>query len=155
MGQSTDALLFWGLCSDEEECHWRNIGRDPDEAGYYRPDEEDEDYFDWEPIYASKMGLDEPPDSYEDHKDEYRTYREKRESLIEEAGCSIRMHCHDEFSMPLVAVSDSLTCANRGYPKEIKSMEVGEDWEAKLKKFCEIMGIKWAEPKWWLASYWG
>lgn len=159
MGVSTDAILIWGLC-DNDENRWVNLGREYDDPDYVEAtddddDEDTDDEEDWEEVYAVRMGLERPPKPYGEHKDKYPPFWDARNKLVKDSGCQIDNHCSDGCLMPFVAVSDSVVSASRGYPVEVKSLEVKPEWEAKLRRFCEVMGIKWAEPKWWLVSWWG
>ena len=151
MGVSTEAILCWGLC-DSDENHWVNLGRDWEDPDNVEDTEGDLE--DWEEVYAIRMGL-EALEPYEEHKDKYPPFWDAKNKLVKDSGCQIDYHCSDRCPMPFVAVSESLVSASRGYPVEVKSLEVKPEWEAKLRRFCEVMGIKWAEPKWCLVSYWG
>lgn len=162
MGISTDAVLFWGLC-DSEENHWANLGRDwedPDNV------EDTDDLDDWEEVYAIRMGLEAPPEPYEEHKDKYPPFWDAKSKLVEDSGCAIDYHCCDESRMPYVSVSESLVMASRGFPVEVGNFHSGQrdgadllkvdlGWDAKLRRFCEVMGIKYSEPRWWLVSWMG
>lgn len=125
MGTSTDAYLFWGFSADYV-CHWINIGREDVDS----PPEDEDEYE--EDVYLANGG---DPNKKDD--------------------CQINYHCHADHAIPFVTVTESFTMAWRGDPKVIENLEVKPDWEEKLKLFCKIMGIKWQEPKWILASYWG
>jgi len=153
MGVSTNAYLFWGLCGGDEG-HWVNLGREYGDGGYVEDTEGLDEQGDWEDIYAARMGL-ESPGPYDEHKDEYPAYWDAKRKLVEESGCEINWHCSGEYAMPFVAVSESLTRAARGDPAKVEPREAKPEWEAKLRRFCEVMGVKWSEPGWWLASYWG
>lgn len=142
MGMSSTAILFWGLCGDEEEGHWSNIGLNYEDTDYIKlPEDEDGDE-EWENVYVSRKGH---PNAEWDTKKE----------LIEKSGCTICTHCSFDYGMPYVAIEKSEVRNYQGNLTEIKTLEVQPDWEQKLRKFCEVMGIKWSEPKWWLVSLYG
>ncbi len=65
------------------------------------------------------------------------------------------IHCSFSCPMPLVAIQETLVYGYRGYPKQAKSLTVKLEWEGQLRKFCDIMGIEWQEPAWWVASLYG
>lgn len=153
MGVSTDAILFWGYCLDGDGVYPWNAEADDD------GDEADAD-LDPEERYALAVGV-KPPIAEWNDKDEkikadyHRFWDEKRKAAAK-SRCTVGYHCSDECSMYYVAIKKSETKAHRGYPKNIKSLEVGDDWEQKLRAYCEVMGIKTRQkPKWWLVSYWG
>jgi hypothetical protein len=142
MGQSTDAILFWGFHADEGE--WDEfIG---DEEGDSN----------WEAAYAAKKGEPAPAVEYdtEENKALHSAHWEREHKLIAAEPCEVDSHCSGDCPMPFVCVKASKTTAWRGDPKEIASLAVGPTWESELRGFCALMGIPWQEPKWWLASDW-
>lgn len=134
MSTSTDGILFWGIHFDEGEF----------EPGW-----------EWEDAYAATKGVIKPTAPYEGNENIYSAYWAAKRDAVESAGCLVDAHCSGEYPMFYVAVKASQTVNRRGYPEEIKSLEVGADWEAKLRAFCEALGVPWSQPKWWLVSYWG
>jgi hypothetical protein len=157
MGVSTDAYLFWGFSGDDYTC-WANIGLSYDDPAYAPEGDEADALDDWEEIYAERKGVLLPtmPFSKEPEVEKvYHAFWDAKHRLIKECGCKIDYHCHSNYGIPFVAISDSITCACRGEPKEIILLEIKPEWEMKLREFCDVMGIQWQEPKWWLASYWG
>jgi hypothetical protein len=140
MGQSTDAYLFWGF----------NLPAAEDEGG----EEIAELTEDWEERFAVAKGVPLPPEYSDETKPAWHEFWEKKRALVKEAGCKVDSHCSCEYPTPFVTVEASFVRAWRGDPKPITSIDVGADWEAKLRAFCETMGIKWQTPGWWLASNW-
>ena len=137
MGQSTDAILFYGFHAEEGD--WDEIIGD-----------------DWEDAYAAKKGDPEPGVPYDtaENKKLHSDFWNRKSKLVDAEPCEVGTHCSGDFPMPFVCVKASKTRACRGYPEEIKSLDVGEDWKAILMAFCELLGIPWQEPKWWLVSDW-
>lgn len=127
MSQSTDAVLFWGYC-------WE------DETSPYADESDDEA----DDRHARLSGLEGA---------EWKQRMEAREA----AGVEVGHHCSDACRMPFVSVTASKTTAWRGSPKAIASLEVGADWREKLDAYCSLMGIKPPQdaPGWWLVSWWG
>lgn len=137
MGESTDAIFFYGFHADEGE--WDDfLGKE------------------WESTFAAKMGTPEPDVDFdtEDHKTLHVAFWEVRKKLVDAEPCEVDTHCSGECPMPYVSVKASKTKAWRGDPQEIKSLAIDPEWNAQLKKFCELMSIPWQEPKWWLVSDW-
>ncbi len=90
MGTSTDAILFYGYCWDEETDRPWTIGRkDEDEDDH--PDE------DWMDRYIRAKGS-----SVDDSTD----WSKKRELALA-SGCEVSTHCSRECPMPFVAVTAS------------------------------------------------
>lgn len=168
MGQSTDAILFYGFCWDDEARWPWNVGKT------YEEREEDDD--DWETRYARLKGLPEPTEKYpnkgidprtgrymEDYTpeeqaivDRRKAYGDEKRKLTEGLNIEIDTHCSGECPMPFVAVKASKTRAWRGNPMEVTSLEIKSEWEVELRAFCDLMGIdvKDQVPKWWLVSDW-
>ena len=141
MGQSTDAILFWGILVDQDECEcpWS-----------YSEDME------WEGVYAQrKAGICEPSNDFSDAtRTKYHEYLDKRGAIVKESGCIIDSHCSGDYPMHYVAMRASQLEAHRGFPKKVESLSIDENWEQLLQSFCEIMEIEWSLPSWYLVSDW-
>ena len=147
MGQSTDAILFYGYCLEE--------------GTELLADEFDGD---WEEAYARKMGLSPPVEPFPEKdgpgtaaiKAKYAAYWEAKRHLATKSGAVIGYHCSGDYPMPYVAIRASEIRAHCGYEREVVSLAVQPEWRAMLDEFCRIMNITPnGEPKWWLVSYWG
>jgi hypothetical protein len=173
MGQSTDAILFYGFCWTEETNAPWNIGKDYD-------DHDDKDDGDWEKRFARLKGLKDPDRPFPNREvprtrengydstpkdysaaeqaiiDEHRASWAAKRELVATSTVEVETHCSGECPMPLVAVKASKTKAWRGNPMEITSLDVKPEWDAELRGFCDLMGIdvKDQAPKWWLVSDW-
>jgi len=177
MGTSTDAILFYGYCWDEETRYPWEIGTD---EGAADDDDDDNDDNDWEARYARTKGCLPPSDKFPERtvtptrengwtstpKDysaaeraiikKHEAYWEKKRKIVEAAPCLVATHCSGECPMPYVAVKASHTICHRGYMEEITSLAVDPDWNKALAEFCETMGIqiKGKKAAWWLVSDW-
>ena len=137
MGQSTNAILFYGILIDHGECECR----------WY----EDE----WEKVYAAKMGVVYPTEEWteETSEDWSKSWKAERE-VCKKSPCIIWSHCSSDFPMHYMAVQESHTLAYRGSAQEIHGTEIDPDWRDWLREFCELMDIEWEAPKWYLVSNW-
>lgn len=153
MGVSTDAILFYGYCWDEE---W---------AGLLPSDEEGGDEAKWPKVILRRRGVANPWDSYPseesraaDRRAELDAWYAAKAAVKEEYGCDIGRHCSGDCPMPFVSVGKVYE-ARRGYPEEVASLEVGADWGERLERFMADLGIARPDgqdaPRWWLVSYWG
>lgn len=158
MGVSTDAILFYGFTFTDGE---------PSEDDYPWA----EDYYEsgWEEYYTERVtGIKRPdidwdsydtshPDKWPD-RERYDDWQAIVKKAVDECPCDIDAHCSDDYPMLYVAIKSSVVRAWRGYPKEIEAdMGVGlrdVAWNKEIHKFCEIMGIEYEIPKWWLVSDW-
>lgn len=139
MGVSTDGILFYGISIDPEDVDipWK--------------DDEEPEIF-----YAKKKGILKPEIEFsEATKEEYREYWKKKDTINKDSECKVITHCSYDYPMYGICISESYTCASRGYPKEIKSLEIGNNWDNLLKDYCEVMEIEYEQPKWILCSMWG
>lgn len=155
MGCNSSATLFWGLCG-KDEGDWYNLGRDYDDPDYIETDDERI----WEDIYVERMGLPEEGEESNGHW-------EKRCKLIEASGCEIRSHGDYDYAVPFVAVKASMVEGWAGCSPAIDMDNLHDAslttlattgelvWLKQLKDFCEVMNIKWSDPKWWLVSSYG
>lgn len=163
MGTSTNAILFYGFTFGEEKPWVEDL-----------ESEDSQDEEGWEEAYAKAMGLERPeepfppgvrnPKTYNyDHTpeeqpviDRYRAFWDAKRKLVEKSGVEIGTHCSCDYPMYYVCVSESELTAHRGDEQEVKSLDVDEDWDEKLKAFCKTMKIKIGnkKPRWWLVSNW-
>lgn len=156
MGQSTDGILFYGYCWDDEKASpWAS------EDGSGQDDDQD-----WEERYAAAKGIVAPVEEYPEDKDKspeaeairrtFSNYWDAKREVVAASLCEVSSHCSGECPMPYVAVNSSKTTASRGYPQEITSLEVKPEWGPALAEFCATMGITPPQdaPRWWLVSDW-
>lgn len=152
MGTSTNAYLFFGFLIDEYDESFQEIIED------------------WEEKYAAKVGLVDDSGCWND-KGEYalpegvardkalvdwKVFLKRKSDLVKQLGVTIDSHCHHEYPEYFVCISDSFIRATRGNPEIINFDELKEHENInKIKYFCELMELKYQEPKWFLASYWG
>lgn len=173
MGQSTDAILFYGYCWDEEM---------PTQAlyipGWDEQSEDESDPPEWSEIIAQGRGKADPWKNFpagieqirdyderrkaadqwvKDHQDELDEWSGLKASIMKEFGCDIDDHCSSECSMPFVYVLDSIVRANRGHPEQLLSnrLNVSEEWDRMLTRFISELGIDVPGIRgWWLVSDW-
>jgi hypothetical protein len=164
MGVSTDAIVFYGYCWDEE------MDLLPEEA-------EDE----WEEVVLKKRGVKSPWDDYlsdeeldglpwnerqkandqwyEANHAALNDWRDAKAAVAREFACVVGHHCVSDDSMPYVCVADSVQRAGSGSPKELNLplTPVCPDWDEKLEKFLAELGIVRPQerPRWWLVNYQG
>jgi hypothetical protein len=145
MGTSTNAYLYFGFTFYSEE--------DGEGAPGWL---EGEDH-NWERVYAARAGgILAPDEEFSDStKAAYHAYWDKARAAVEACPCTIDTHCYIDSSMWFVALKRTKICARRGYPEEVRLVEPTKAEIKQLKDFCELMGIKWQESRWELASYWG
>ena len=138
MGISSDAMLFYGF-SAEDEGVWDDL----------------ED-MEWEELYAEKKGIKPPEVAYSDAtRAEWSAYWDKTREARAAEPCEMACHCSDGCAIPYVYIKSTHVTASRGYPQEVKTLEINPAWRGQLKAFCDLMGIPWQEPKWYIASWMG
>lgn len=175
MGVSTNAILFYGYCWDEEV---------PAEEFSQVLCDIEEDACEWSAVIAKRRGIRDPWVDYPKtddmpyeqsrqigdqwcaaHSSELNLWHVAKSDIKEEFGCEIDFHCSGECPMPYVAVKESVTCARRGGPEVVdvemmhKQTIADAEWNAMLDKFMAELGIAKPDgqehPRWWLVSYWG
>jgi hypothetical protein len=157
MSVSSDAVLFYGYCWEDEE-------------QLFSDDEE------WTDRIYRNRGFVDPFDSYHEPEslsysersahysawaDENRSAMDARYSHLKdirtEFPCEIGYHGSGEWSVPYIYIVESQTLAYRGGPQVIESLVSQHLWNVKLDEFMDALSIEppQAVPQWWLASYWG
>lgn len=163
MGQSANAILFYGFCWNEESDKVWTLGKE---------DGEDEDDS-WEERFMRLKGLPPPeepfpqgrtiPGSYSERsytleeqviKEKYQLYWEQKSDLVKTSHCLVDSHCHYECPMPYVAIKDSVLKASSGDPEKVTSLATNIVWDIYLREFCSLMGIDVTDMQvgWWLVS---
>lgn len=179
MGQSTDAILFYGyVWSDEGHQLWDRS-----------------DYDDWYEALAKRRGHASPWDLYKSsgaeaahsnlpYKDQSAAYRAWKDEVgfdamvkewdaikdaieAEHPDISVGTHCSGECPMPYICIADTEQTARRGYPEAVNVAKVSETnkawWNAALSDFIETMEIDLSAPEygeapqgpgWFLVSDW-
>lgn len=143
MGQSTNAILFFGIdLGEDAELPWLA---------------EDSEHEECEEFLADKLVPNRPDCDYEGNEELFDVYWDKRHAVVKDLGCAVATHCSCDYPMHYIFLTGFRWIAKRGYPEEIVSRrlrEVSPDDIEKLRKFCELLGIPWETPRWYLASDW-
>jgi len=173
MGISTNAILFYGYCWDDEDVH--NLWETADSEEALENGDED-----WETRYARAKGCLQPREPYPERTvtptrennydstpkdysaaeqviiDQHRAYWRDKGRITEAAPCLVATHCSTSCPMAYVAVSASRTISPRGSPCEITSLAVDPAWDGLLAEFCKTLGIptEGLRAAWWLVSDW-
>lgn len=152
MSVSTDAVLFYGYCSHEEEDLFK---KDREDAA------EEPEAPEWKEVVLAKRGIINPWNGWTRDlpkpPEEFLTAWYAAKKAVEaEFGVDHAYHCHSEAGMPYIFVTASKITAWRGDPKPIESLVVGSDWNERLRLWCTELGVTppQEEPQWWLVSYW-
>jgi hypothetical protein len=184
MGQSTNAILFYGYCWDKETSRPWEIGHNNEDNEDNADENDDENAneakADWKERYARTKGCLPPstpfparevkptrengwsstPKDYSAAEqaiiDQHKAYWDAKQKIVEASACCVDTHCSGECPMPYVAVKASRTISYRGDMHEIVTLIVDPIWDAALAEFCTAMGIKTEGKKaaWWLVSDW-
>lgn len=174
MGQSTDAILFYGYCWSDEDT-------------IFEFDNEDE----WYEVLAVRRGADNPWAFYKESGAEtehmllpyaqqsvayeawkvevgfdslYETWKATTDAIKVEFNVEIGTHCSCDYPMPYIAIPSTETRAYRGGPKRLEHPSVypngyedSDEWNAELKRFVEELDIDVSDaegPGWFLVSMW-
>lgn len=155
MGTSTNAILCYGFCLEDEN------GESEDFTPSFLVDGEDS--VDFEEFLLKLAGLQAPYESFNaerfgsdpDYKKKWSDYFAKKREVKGRFGVDLVYHCSGEYPMYILAVSDSVKCARKGNPIELgQSVTKQEEWANLLRGFCERANIEFKEPQFILCSYW-
>lgn len=154
MGQSTDALLVFGIPLEEEtELPWQKDGH--------------EDIDDWWLVATGFKATDCPFDADGEylpgvgrgHPREVAYYEERSQwRATHPLPIEIQVHCHYDCPMYIVSVEGAELCAHRGHPKRLDTLPATPpDPERILRFIREYIEPEFPEttPAWWLCSMWG
>lgn len=160
MGQSTDAVIFYGYCWDDEcdlfddpEVEWPEIIAI--ERGHKNP---------WKffPPEIEKLPYEQKEIASKQWCDENRQIIDGwyaiKKKIEKEFGVDIGSHCSGECSIPYVHIPESEITAHRGYPVELsnQSLQVDASWDERLDAFMKALKIERPHkvPGWRLVSWW-
>lgn len=133
MGHHANAYLFYGIGFEE--------GTTLGEESAYK----------WEDVYVRKAhGLTQGVLSLSD-------YWKQRDPLVKSSTCEVDTHCHCDYGIPFVYLRGTFTRSAQGDTTEVK-LDLPcpkEEADARIKAFCELMGLPYTQPKWLIASYEG
>lgn len=178
MGQSTDAILFYGYT-------W------PDEHG---PLFDDEGERDWEEVLAVRRGISNPWAFYKDsgteaahndlpYKDQRHAYEAwkaevgfdallaewdaAKEAVKSEFNVRVSSHCSCDFPIPYIYIKGTEIRASRGFAEEVDVIRLTEapfdEWNDELDRFIAELDIDMSTPEygdppvgpgWFLVSNW-
>jgi hypothetical protein len=167
MGQSTDGIIFYGYCWEEE-------------AELF--EENEEESHEWPEIVAMRRGLTKPWSLYQappglryDEENAhfkawqqevgfdalYKVWSEQIAAIkAEYGGVIVSSHCSCDYPMPYIAIARTELTAWRGSPIEITTDHfVGDttNWDLTLETFVNELGIDISDakgPGWFLVSNW-
>lgn len=158
MGQSTNGVLFYGYCWEDQQ----EFDTDRDAvvkailAGRGHPDPWDAHYTGPEPYEAYKRWAATP-----EGREEVGAYRELRQKAEAELGVDWGEHCSGEYGIPYLYALGTEKTAYRGdrEPVDPAALAVDPAWRERLDAFLASQRIEPPEgenqPGWWLVSYWG
>lgn len=153
MGTSTNGILVYGFNLGGGDSEWEIA-----EAGEYGSWEPEWHTGDDDVITAAETKLKESVGFTET---DWRVdgYFEREREAEKRVGVEFKSYCSGEYAMWTLAAT-SIT-AYRGDAIEVdfaalEQQRIDEDWDAKLKRACEVLGVtpKQGQPKWLLVSYW-
>lgn len=141
MGQSTNAILFYGITFED---------LDTEALAKQHGLEE----FDAEDAYAAKVGIERPSVPYsESEKGAWVDYWRRKQDA---SPCEMDWHCSSEYPIYLACIKESKRVSLRGDETEIPDgLTAKPEWVDQLRAYCDVMGLPYSQPRWLLVSYWG
>lgn len=151
MGQSTDAIVFYGYIWDDEDALI------------------DFDLYDAVNATMAARGISNPWDDRPEgvshrewadaHQPEIDAWRTMKQAVEDEFLVDVGRHCSDPAPMPYVFVRSTEITASRGNPKPLTQITVDPAWKGQLDTFlaeCEVEPPEGDnQPGWWTCSWWG
>lgn len=148
MGVSTDGILFYGIAYGED--------LDVSELAEHHGIAYEDFDFDFETLYADKMGVKSPTGDYDLDPEVFKKYWADKREINKKSGCEIGTYCSGDYPMYYLAIKDGHYSVSRGSETEIPDgLTAKPEWKQQLELYCAFMGLPFKEPKWLLVSYWG
>lgn len=117
----------------------------------------EESEMDWTDCIASRHKLHIPTDKFKGNEDKYEEYWKKKDELIKSLGILVEIYGSEKNTRYAFAIKDSIMYASQEFPERIDTnifQESNPQWDGKLKKFIEILGIEEKlKAGWFLTSY--
>lgn len=155
MGTSTDGQICYGIYFEEgyefpwgEESEWEGDMEEwwLIESGWTW---EKEKPFDEEGNYSP--GFSDKHPLTEEYFDSRHEWKKSHPCPIVEVN-----YQSGECPAYILAISESVITASRGYPEVLSPLEESVEWGTILVEFCDTYGIEHdTGPQWYLSSYWG
>lgn len=180
MSASTNAILFYGVCFDEEDHQWpweKSVELEWDNNTVTRVATARTEYGIYQytgprggPYRLTFTPVKGTPEHLMTSDEESVRYRaDSHASELDEGtepkieGITIDTHCMASCPMGYIALTETVQVASRGNPVKVGSVRHGEltikgglDPFKRLRDACEIIGYTWDEVKdkigWWLVS---
>ena len=170
MGQSTDGILFFGYCWDEEG--WPSQDRlsdtlhddSDDDVDIDDVDDGDEPELGAEKEYLRRKSLWQPIEyprpASKDALTAWNQNHDKCRELEEQLPFEMVRHCCSEAPMYGLAIRGTVTTAWRGSPQEIDPSLFSQyspsnaHYDEVLKEVCEVLKLRPSKLGWWLVSDW-
>lgn len=148
MGSTPRGILFYGfpLADTEDESPLFPWGLD---------EYEEDDSGGWEKAYFSSVGLENLSVDHTrfrndtEYNAEVRTYWYKRNEAKARLGVDIGFAGYDGYTSYYLS---AYSCSSEWGAMTIASMEIKPEWNEKIKHFCEMVGIEYQQPAWYLTS---
>ena len=97
------------------------------------------------------VNLDEDLRPWQENDDgDYNMWMEQFNE-VNSTSLELVQHCHCDY--PMFAIATEVFIAYRGDYTEITSIEINQDWNKELEKFCKDFDIEF-KPGWFLVSNW-
>lgn len=105
-------------------------------------------------------GTEKPPWADQEHDTSYeqwvgrlnRKLAESNYTAEDVAGCHIGIHLSWQSPRAYVAIDESCLIADFRKAVNIEDFFIRPGWLSRLKAFCEVMGIPWQDPDWYIAA---
>ena len=175
MGQTTDAILFYGFCWNDEGESIFGENEDGENKEWFEVVAKRRDISSPWTMYRSSgaeasrrvLSYKEQDAAYKVWKDQVGfdalldTWREELDKIKAEYGnIEVGSHCSCDYPMPYVYIEASKLIAWRGGPVEVTTDHFDADrdrWDADLARFVEDLDIDVSDaqgPGWFLVSNW-
>ena len=168
MGVSTNGILFYGYCWQDEDVKLFRDEEGRDWPGYLAIKRGHKDPWDALPKRLHDRSASEYVHDYDqrwrlidtwkaEHRAELDAWHSLQNAIEQEFGVELGRHCSGEYPMPFLAAKKYTARRGHPVPVDVADLAVDPEWTGKLDRWLSEMGVEkpHPEPRWWLVSYWG
>lgn len=82
----------------------------------------------------------------------FRHYLGVKINLAQACGVNVGIHGYDGYTCHYVSIKETELRGSCGEATEVVADRRSQNinWDSQLREFCELMGIPFTQPKWWL-----
>jgi hypothetical protein len=106
----------------------------------------------WEETYIKEQGGLPRPEENNYRSPEWDEWRAKRHAMIAACPVDTELIGYDDYLATCVVIRESFAKAEWGEVVPLKTLETKAEWEQQLRDWCNMLGVPYRQPGWYVAS---